>query len=80
MKKVLIFVFLMALIPKIGFTKPYKADFYYPSGDGPFPVVIMSQYIVENMKTQVIAIVIRNAFKKWKENKQSKQKTNKKDD
>ena len=42
MKKVLIFVFLMALIPKIGFTKPYKADFYYPSGDGPFPVVIMS--------------------------------------
>ena len=46
----------------------------------PTPVVIMSQYIVENMKTQVIAIVIRNAFKKWKENKQSKQKTNKKDD
>ena len=21
---------------KIGFTKSYKADFYYPSGDGPF--------------------------------------------
>ena len=42
MKKVFIFVFLMALIPKIGFTKPYKADFYYPSRDGPFPVVIMS--------------------------------------
>ena len=42
LKKLLIFILIITLIPKIGFTKAYKADFYYPSGDGPFPVVIMS--------------------------------------
>ena len=38
----------------------------------PTPVVVMSQYIVENMNNQVIGIVIRNALKKWKENKKSR--------
>ena len=42
----------------------------------PTPVVVMSQYIVQNMNRQVIGIAIRNALKRWKEktnkNKQSK--------
>ena len=42
MKKLLIFILVIIFIPKISYTKSYKADFYYPNGDGPFPVVIMS--------------------------------------
>ena len=42
MRNVLIIFTIIFLLPEIGHTKPYKADFYYPSGDGPFPVIILS--------------------------------------
>ena len=42
MRTIFILSALIFLLPEIGHTKPYKADFYYPSGDGPFPVVILS--------------------------------------
>ena len=40
--KPLILLLLIFLAPKIGFAKPYTADIYYPEGDGPFPVIILS--------------------------------------
>ena len=42
MKKLLIFIIITIFIPKISLTKSYKADFYYPNGEGPFPTIIMS--------------------------------------
>ena len=42
MRKVLTIFTIIFLLPEIGHTKPYKADFYYPNGSGPFPVVILS--------------------------------------
>ena len=35
-------VTLLFLLPETGYTKPYKVDIYYPSGVGPFPVIILS--------------------------------------
>ena len=40
--KLLILLLLIFLAPKIGFAKPYTADIFYPEGDGPFPVIILS--------------------------------------
>ena len=32
----------MFLVSETGYTKPYKSKIYYPSGDGSFPVIIIS--------------------------------------
>ena len=42
MRKALILFALIFLVPDIGNTKPYKSDFYYPNGEGPFPVIVLS--------------------------------------
>ena len=41
MKKLMMLT-LLFLLPETGYTKPYKVDIYYPSGVGPFPVIILS--------------------------------------
>jgi len=42
MRKILIIFAAIFLVSETGYTKPYKSDIYYPSGDGPFPVIILS--------------------------------------
>ena len=42
MRKVLILFALLLVHPVVGQTETYKTDFYYPDGDGPFPVIILS--------------------------------------
>ena len=42
MLKILIIFVAIFFVSETGYTKPYKSDIYYPSGNGPFPVIILS--------------------------------------
>ena len=42
MRRALILFAVTFLVPNIGNTKFYKSDFYYPNGEGPFPVIVLS--------------------------------------
>lgn len=42
MRNILIICLTAFLIPQLGFAKSYNAEFYYPTGNGPFSAIILS--------------------------------------